>query len=121
MGKRNRSRGAISFDSAKGDRHIFRRPTKTKLATMGNVPRVPHCSHCRVTPMSPDPNSPPSAPGDDPSIANRSWTPKTPSRALVIFVHGFTEHCGRYEHVAQALVARGVAVHALDLRGHGRS
>ncbi|HLA83879.1 MAG TPA: lysophospholipase [Thermoguttaceae bacterium] len=71
--------------------------------------------------MSPDPNSPPSVPGDDPSIANRSWTPKTPSRALVIFVHGFTEHCGRYEHVAQALVARGVAVHALDLRGHGRS
>ena len=51
----------------------------------------------------------------------RSWLPESPSKAVVIVIHGFTEHSGRYEHVADALNARGVAVYALDLRGHGRS
>ncbi|MBN2218098.1 MAG: lysophospholipase [Pirellulales bacterium] len=55
------------------------------------------------------------------SIHRRSWLPEGASRAVVVVVHGFTEHSGRYEHVARELNARGVAVHALDLRGHGRS
>lgn len=38
-----------------------------------------------------------------------------------MLVHGFTEHSGRYEHVAQALAARNIALCAVDLRGHGRS
>jgi lysophospholipase len=44
-----------------------------------------------------------------------------PPAALVVLVHGAGEHSGRYEHVAQRLVADGYAVHALDHRGHGRS
>jgi alpha-beta hydrolase superfamily lysophospholipase len=36
-------------------------------------------------------------------------------------VHGYAEHSGRYQHVAERLVAAGYAVYALDLRGHGRS
>jgi alpha-beta hydrolase superfamily lysophospholipase len=40
---------------------------------------------------------------------------------LVVLVHGFGEHSGRYGHVAQSLVARGFAVAGWDLRGHGRS
>jgi alpha-beta hydrolase superfamily lysophospholipase len=47
--------------------------------------------------------------------------PKGPPRALVLIVHGMGEHAGRYEHVADALAARGYAVYGFDLRGHGRS
>lgn len=34
---------------------------------------------------------------------------------------GLKDHCGRYQHVARGLVARGYAVHLFDPRGHGRS
>lgn len=52
----------------------------------------------------------------------RSWTPTDrPPRALVVLVHGMGEHCGRYDHVADALLARGFGVAAHDHRGHGRS
>ena len=50
----------------------------------------------------------------------RSWVPDQP-RALVILCHGFAEHPGRYEHVANALKGRGFAVYALDHQGHGAS
>lgn len=36
-------------------------------------------------------------------------------------VHGLGEHGGRYEHLADALAARGVSVLVPDLRGHGVS
>jgi acylglycerol lipase len=44
-----------------------------------------------------------------------------PPTAVIVLVHGAGEHSGRYEHVAQRLVADGYAVHALDHRGHGGS
>lgn len=39
----------------------------------------------------------------------------------MLLVHGYAEHCGRYEEMACWLAERGVAVHAYDHRGHGRS
>lgn len=36
-------------------------------------------------------------------------------------VHGLGDHAGRYAHLGQALAARGFAVQALDLPGHGKS
>ncbi|MDQ2897883.1 MAG: lysophospholipase, partial [Actinomycetota bacterium] len=51
----------------------------------------------------------------------QSWSPDSEPRAAVIIVHGASEHSGRYGHVAQALVADGYGVYALDHRGHGRS
>ncbi len=52
----------------------------------------------------------------------RSWTPADRApEGLVVLVHGMGEHCGRYGHVADALLARGYAVAAHDHRGHGRS
>ena len=50
----------------------------------------------------------------------RRWPAEDPAR-LVVLVHGYGEHIGRYEHVAQALVARGAAVVGPDHVGHGRS
>lgn len=50
------------------------------------------------------------------------WKPTGASvRAAVVLVHGIHDHPGRYATLAQALVAKGVAVYAQDLRGHGGS
>jgi alpha-beta hydrolase superfamily lysophospholipase len=50
----------------------------------------------------------------------RRWPSRDPAR-LVVLVHGYGEHIGRYEHVAHALVARGSSVVGPDHVGHGRS
>lgn len=43
------------------------------------------------------------------------------ARYVVLLVHGYGEHVGRYEHVADALVRHGAAVFGPDHMGHGRS
>jgi len=53
-------------------------------------------------------------------LFRRGWIPEQ-VRATVLVVHGYAEHSGRYEHVGQWLAARGLATHAYDHRGHGRS
>ena len=47
-------------------------------------------------------------------------TPKL-SRASVLIVHGYGEHMGRYDEVAQAWIKAGFSVGRFDLRGHGQS
>ena len=42
-------------------------------------------------------------------------------RFVVLLSHGYGEHAGRYEHVAQRLVDEGAAVYAPDHLGHGKS
>ena len=51
----------------------------------------------------------------------QAWEPDGGIQATVCMVHGLGEHAGRYTHVAQAFVANGMAFHAIDLRGHGKS
>jgi len=51
----------------------------------------------------------------------KSWGDVQASRAAVVLVHGLGEHCGRYEHVAQAFLSDGLYVLGFDQRGHGRS
>ena len=58
---------------------------------------------------------------DGTALFTRRWTPDRPTRAVVVLVHGVHEHSGRYAYLASALMARGIAVRALDLRGHGQS
>jgi len=49
------------------------------------------------------------------------WSAPAP-RSIVLIAHGYGEHAGRYEHVAQRLVDDlGAAVYAPDHRGHGRT
>ena len=50
----------------------------------------------------------------------QAWRGRAP-RAIVVISHGAGEHSGRYERVAEHLVAQGYAVYAVDHRGHGRS
>jgi alpha-beta hydrolase superfamily lysophospholipase len=51
----------------------------------------------------------------------RSWRPAGVARAVIVLVHGYAEHSGRYDHVGETLARAGYAVHAYDQRGHGRS
>jgi alpha-beta hydrolase superfamily lysophospholipase len=51
----------------------------------------------------------------------QGWRPDEKCRAAVAIVHGINEHGGRYARLAGDLNRQGVAVYALDLRGHGRS
>jgi alpha-beta hydrolase superfamily lysophospholipase len=50
----------------------------------------------------------------------RRWRAEQPTR-VVVLVHGYGEHIGRYEHVAESLLARGSTVVGPDHVGHGRS
>ncbi len=50
----------------------------------------------------------------------RTWEDPA-ARGVVCVVHGLGDHAGRFERVGRALSARGIAVHSLDLPGHGRS
>jgi alpha-beta hydrolase superfamily lysophospholipase len=51
----------------------------------------------------------------------RRWLPDGDVRATIQLVHGASEHSGRYERLAAALTGAGLAVYAMDLRGHGRT
>jgi alpha-beta hydrolase superfamily lysophospholipase len=54
------------------------------------------------------------------SLFFRSWQPSHSERVIVL-VHGFGEHSGRYEEFASWFARRGFAVYAHDQLGHGHS
>ncbi|PWN86578.1 alpha/beta-hydrolase [Acaromyces ingoldii] len=55
----------------------------------------------------------------------RKWLPSTiaskPPRAAVVFVHGFIEHVGRYNHVFPSFAQANIYVVAFDQRGFGET
>lgn len=57
---------------------------------------------------------------DDLQLFWQQWLPDTPRAALIVS-HGYAEHSQRYAPFATFMVENGVAVYALDYRGHGRS
>jgi alpha-beta hydrolase superfamily lysophospholipase len=54
-------------------------------------------------------------------LIGRRWDPAGEPTHVVLLVHGYGEHAGRYAHVAERLAARGAVVYAPDHYGHGRS
>ncbi|AFR08278.1 alpha/beta hydrolase [Nocardiopsis alba] len=55
-------------------------------------------------------------------LAARAWAPAGVEPTwMVVLVHGYGEHLGRYERVAEDLCAAGAVVYGADHRGHGRS
>src|SRR5882672_266117 len=60
------------------------------------------------------------AAGDGTRLALRRWPlARETTKAVVMIVHGASEHGARYERVARFLNDNGYAVYAMDLRGHG--
>lgn len=55
------------------------------------------------------------------TIATRRWIPFGEPRAVVLIVHGLSEHSGRYAQLATHLLLEDIAVYAYDHRHHGRS
>jgi alpha-beta hydrolase superfamily lysophospholipase len=53
-------------------------------------------------------------------LYRQGWIPDQP-RADVFFIHGAFEHSGRFTEACLFLANAGFSVHALDLRGHGKS
>ncbi|WP_017569756.1 alpha/beta hydrolase [Nocardiopsis halotolerans] len=55
-------------------------------------------------------------------LAARAWAPTEGEPTwLAVLVHGYGEHLGRYQQVAEDLVRAGAVVYGADHRGHGRS
>jgi alpha-beta hydrolase superfamily lysophospholipase len=54
------------------------------------------------------------------ALFRRSWRVERPTAAL-INVHGLGDHSGLYAPLTESFAREGIAVHGLDLRGHGRS
>jgi len=57
----------------------------------------------------------------DVALAAQAWLPDAPAIGVLVIAHGLGEHSGRYGELVARCVARGLAVYALDHRGHGRS
>jgi alpha-beta hydrolase superfamily lysophospholipase len=51
----------------------------------------------------------------------RIWRPEGGARGAVVINHGFKSHSGLYDWTARELAGKGLAVYALDMRGHGKS
>ncbi len=60
-------------------------------------------------------------PATHPQLSYLSVSPAGPPVARLIVLHGYGDHAGRYSHFLQWMAERGIACHALDFRGHGRS
>ena len=53
-------------------------------------------------------------------IYTRKWIPEK-MKAIIVLLHGYCEHSGRYHSVTKQLNKYGYGVYALDYQGHGKS
>jgi acylglycerol lipase len=54
-------------------------------------------------------------------IYEQWWLPKGEYKGMVVIVHGYAEHSGRYSHVGSFLAGHSYAAGAFDHCGHGKS
>ena len=55
------------------------------------------------------------------SLFRQVWRPAGPARAVLVNIHGLGDHSGLYPTLVEHFPSRGITVHAMDLRGNGRS
>ncbi|KAL1961522.1 hypothetical protein VTN77DRAFT_1643 [Rasamsonia byssochlamydoides] len=58
---------------------------------------------------------------DGTKLYTKTWKPDSTPRAIVAFVHGFSDHCNAYYDFFPALASHGIELRAFDQRGWGRS
>ena len=59
---------------------------------------------------------------DGTPLTMRTWTPdEHPPKGLIVIAHGYGEHSGRYEAVADYFTQQDYTLYAADHRGHGHS
>jgi len=49
------------------------------------------------------------------------WKNDSNIKAVLVIVHGFGEHSGRYMNVVNHFIPNGYCIYSYDLRGHGQS
>ena len=54
-------------------------------------------------------------------LYERRLVPQAPPLANVIIIHGYGDHCSRYEWVMEQFCGEQIATYTYDQRGHGRS
>jgi alpha-beta hydrolase superfamily lysophospholipase len=59
--------------------------------------------------------------GSQGRIHHDVWLPDGDVRGVVVLLHGYGEHLGLYDSLGRRLARDGIAVHAMDAVGHGRS
>src|SRR3954471_20762953 len=90
------------------------------LGTTGTLLALIACATAR--PVMPEPGSSKQVVSDGTQLALHRWTLAPGStKAVVMIVHGASEHAARYERFARFLNDHGYAVYAMDLRGHGQT
>lgn len=57
---------------------------------------------------------------DGAKLFYRVWKSEE-QKDVIIGVHGYAEHSGRYHHVGEFLAKNGYSFYMMDLRGHGKS
>ena len=55
------------------------------------------------------------------SLFRQVWRARGAERAVLINLHGLGDHSGLYPLLVEYFQSRGITVHAMDLRGNGRS
>jgi alpha-beta hydrolase superfamily lysophospholipase len=55
------------------------------------------------------------------SLFRQAWRPAGAVRAVLINIHGLGDHSGLYPTLVEHFQNRGITIHAMDLRGNGRS
>lgn len=58
---------------------------------------------------------------DGRNLKGYTWGDLSQAKAILVLVHGVGEHVRRYDHVAAAATARGMAMIGIDQRGFGSS
>jgi len=58
---------------------------------------------------------------DSNQLFYRRWIPQESPHAVLLIVHGFSDHSGRYQPIVDSLLPRNIAIYSYDQRGHGRS
>jgi acylglycerol lipase len=51
----------------------------------------------------------------------QSWLPKTEPRAILVIIHGYNDHSGRFMNIINYFVPKGFAIYGLDQIGQGKS
>ncbi len=51
----------------------------------------------------------------------QKWLPDGNPKALILLIHGYAEHSGRYQYFAEHCLDKGYGVYAVDHWGHGQS
>lgn len=88
---------------------------------------VAACAHTPNLAVRPDPSPPEGSTAevitarDGTQLYARHWLPAADPKAAFVIMHGLKDHSANYAAFAKQLVDAGFAVHAFDLRGHGRS